>query len=45
MAVFGTPQAVRHDNGSEFCGAFATYCASVSIKQKRSSPYTSHSNG
>lgn len=45
VAVFGTPQAVRHDNGTEFRGAFTTYCTSLGIKQQRSSPYTSHSNG
>ena len=45
MAVFGTPQAVRHDNGTEFRGAFAAYCTAVGIWQQRTSPYTSHANG
>ena len=29
----------------EFHSAFSTYCTSVGIKQQRSSPYTSQSNG
>ena len=45
VAVFGTPAAVRTDNGAEFKGEFAAYCAAAGIRCKRSCPYTSHSQG
>lgn len=45
IGPFGTPQVFRTDNGTEFAGAVSTLCTTHKIKHKRSSPYTSHSNG
>jgi transposase InsO family protein len=45
VTVFGAPAAVRCDNGTEFKGDFAAYCAARHIRMHRTSPYTSHSNG
>jgi IS30 family transposase len=45
VTVFGTPAGFRCDNGTEFKGDFAIYCASKSITIHNTSPYTSHSNG
>ena len=45
IAVFGVPQAVRTDNGSEFRGVFAETLASLQVTLKRSKPYHSNANG
>ena len=43
--AFGVPARVRTDNGTEFKGEFSGLCEALGVKQVRSSPYTSHSNG
>lgn len=45
IGPFGTPKVFRTDNGTEFAGAVTTLCTTHRITHKRSSPYTSHSNG
>ncbi len=45
FACFGKPLALRQDQGGEFRGHFAAICEALGVEQRRTSPYTSHSNG
>ena len=42
---FGTPFAVRTDNGKEYMGVFDKYCRSMGIKRMKTSTYHPQSNG
>lgn len=45
FSVFGTPHTIRCDNGGAFKGDVAILCEEKGVRQVRTSPYTSHSNG
>lgn len=45
IALYGKPDAVRSDNGSEFRGEFAEYLKKEGIKPLKTKPYNPKANG